>query len=245
MRIIFVFYFSVFIFLNVYSQKSQDTTEKLIQIQLLSSNEAYYLVNNYSYLNNDSTSIENLRYNIQLKYSNDDGKTYTICNLDSIFVSLKGPLSNPSLNIHFVNKNLGFIYGYSAVYAFYPILFRTEDGGKTWQTIFAGIIGKPLRRSDFFMFNESKGIIVSNWNSTPVFNYFITEDGGKTWLPRSFKISNTDIRILNAEGFLSEVYSEKGEVTVIFKTPDNGNRGSGKVLVIQSKDFGKTFKELK
>ncbi|MBK7763713.1 MAG: hypothetical protein IPI46_10130 [Bacteroidetes bacterium] len=227
------------------AQNGDKTTEKLIQVQLLSSNEAYYLVSQYSYLNDDSSTIENLRYQIQLKYTNDDGKTYSMCKLDSVLVFLKGPLSMSSLNIHFVNKDLGFIYGYSAVYAFYPILFRTNDGGKTWQTIFAGGIGTPFRRSDFFMFNESKGIIVNNWNSEPVFNYMLTLDGGKSWKQHSFNISQNDIRIMNAEGALSEVYSEDGHVTIIFRSPDNGKRGSGKILVIQSKDYGKTFKELK
>ncbi|MFM1810478.1 MAG: Photosynthesis system assembly factor [Bacteroidota bacterium] len=227
------------------AQNDVKTIEKLLQVQLLSSNEAYYLVNRYSYLNNDSSSIENLRYEIQLKYTNDDGKSYTFCNLDSVLAVLKGPLNTPSINIHFVNKDLGFIYGYSAVYAFYPILFRTDDGGITWQTIYAGEIGTPLRRSDFFMFNEQKGIIVNNWSNEPNFNYMLTDDGGKTWRQCTFKTSRTDIRILNADGFLSAVYSEKGHVTILFTSPDNGKRGSGNILVIQSMDFGKTFKELK
>jgi photosystem II stability/assembly factor-like uncharacterized protein len=149
------------------------------------------------------------------------------------------------LNLHFVNKDLGFIYGFSAVYAFYPLLFRTDDGGKTWQTIYAGGMGTPFRRSDFFMFNTSQGIIVNNWNSQPDFHYMLTQDGGKTWKQCTYKISRNDIRILNADGYLSEVYSEDGRVTVIFNNNDKGNRGSGIVHVIQSTDHGKTFRELK
>jgi photosystem II stability/assembly factor-like uncharacterized protein len=236
--------FSILITECIQAQPKSDTTEQIIQVQVLSSREAYYLVSQNSFVNNDSSSISNLRFKILLKYTNDDGKTFSLCNLDSVLFALKGPLSTPSLNIHFVNKRLGFIYGYSAVYAFYPILFRTDDGGKTWQTIYAGGMGTPFRRSDLFMFNETKGIIVNNWNNEPNFNYMITDDGGKTWKQHSFKIRQNDIRIMNADGALSEVYSEDGYVTIIFTNPDNGNRGSGNVLVIQSKDYGKTFKEL-
>jgi hypothetical protein len=231
-------------FANLFSQAS-DTTEKLIHIQLLSSKEAYLLVQKKWYVGNDSLSLSNLRYELKLKYSNNDGKTYKFCNLDSVTSVLNGNLSTDNLNIHFVNKSLGFIYGYSAVYAFYPVLFRTEDAGQSWQTIFAGPVGTPFRRSDFFMFDETKGIIVNNWGSEPYFNYKLTKDGGKTWKQYSFKLSRDDIRILNEDGYQNQIYSEDGKVTVIFTNPDNGYRGSGKVLVIQSTDYGKTFKELK
>jgi photosystem II stability/assembly factor-like uncharacterized protein len=245
MKYLIVLAFNFLLINSISAQKSGDTIEHMIDIQQLSSNEAYYLVSQNSYLGNDSSSILNLRYQLQLKYSNDDGKTFTLCNLDSVLSILTGELKTASLNIHFVKKNLGFIYGYTAVYAFYPMLFRTEDGGKTWQTIFAGGMGTPLRRSDFFMFNESRGIIVSNWNNEPNFYYKLTDDGGKTWKHHTFKISTKNIRILNAEGLLGEVYSEDGLVTVIFTVPDEGKRGSGKILVIQSTDYGETFKELK
>ena len=245
MKYLILLAFNFSIIASLYAQKDIDKTEQLIQIQLLSSKEAYYLVSKNSYLNNDSSLFENLRFQIQLKYTDDDGKTFSLCNLDSVLIKLRGVLNTPSLNIHFVNKNLGFIHGYATVYAFYPILFRTEDGGKTWQTISAGQMGTPFRRSDFFMFNESKGIIVNNWNNEPYFNYMLTEDGGKTWKQHTFKTSRKNIRILNAEGLLSEVYSEDGHVTILFTNPDNGKRGSGIIHIIQSTDFGKTFKELK
>ncbi|MBL7767108.1 MAG: hypothetical protein JNJ58_13495 [Chitinophagaceae bacterium] len=245
MKYFILFVFSLFMTECIHAQNISEPKEHIIQVQLLSSKEAYYLVSQNAYLNGDSSSVLNLRSQIQLKYTNDDGKTFTLCNLDSVLAALKGPLSSPELHIHFVNKHLGFIYGYSAVYAFYPILFRTDDGGKTWQTIFAGITGNPFRRSDFFMFNESDGIIVSNWDHGNNFNYMLTHDGGKTWKPRTFKISRKDIRILNAEGMLSEVYSEDGHVTVMFTNADGGKRGSGNIHIIQSTDFGRTFRELK
>ncbi|MFN5844243.1 MAG: WD40/YVTN/BNR-like repeat-containing protein, partial [Flavobacteriia bacterium] len=220
MKIIPTVICAAFSFLHSFSQTPTGTSETIIQAQVLSSKEAYYLVSHHSYLNNDSSSIQNLRYEIQLKYTNDDGKTFTLCNLDTLTARLEGPLSSPSLNLHFVNKDLGFIYGFSAVYAFYPLLFRTDDGGKTWQTIYAGGMGTPFRRSDFFMFNTSQGIIVNNWNSQPDFHYMLTQDGGKTWKQCTYKISRNDIRILNADGYLSEVYSEDGRVTVIFNNND-------------------------
>lgn len=242
MKLILILIFNTLLTECLYAQ-NRDTTERLIQIQLLSSKEAYSLVSRAWKINNDSLNFENLRFNFELKYSNDGGKTFTLCNLDSVVSVLTGVLNNPTLNIHFVNKDLGFIYGYSTVYAFYPILFRTDDGGKTWKTIFAGM-GTPFRRSDFFMFNEKKGIIVNNWNNEPNFNYMLTDDGGKTWRQCTFKTSRTDIRMLNVDGLISEVYSENGYVTILLTTPDNGNRGSENILILQSTDFGKTFKEL-
>lgn len=230
---------------NIQAQITSDTTEKIIDIQTLSSKEAYYLVHRVSDEKKDSVSFINRNVQIELKYTNDDGKTFTLCNLDSVLSVLKGTLNTPTLNIHFVNKNLGFIYGYATVYAFYPILFRTEDGGKTWQTIIAGTTGTPLRRTDFFMFDEKNGIIVNNWGNEPNFNYMLTNDGGKTWKQHVFKISQKNIRILNEDGMLTESYNEDGQVSIIFTTPDSGRRGTSRVLMIQSNDFGKTFKELK
>lgn len=245
MKNFLILIFTTLTFVNAFSQTSPDTTEKLIHIQLLSSNEAYYLVHKNTNVNNDSSTISSLRSRLVLKFTSDGGKTFVNRNIDSVVSKLTGTLNSPSLNIHFVNKNLGFIYGYSTVYAFYPILFRTEDGGNTWQTIFAGSIGTPFRRSDFFMFNETKGIIVNNWSNEPNFNYMLTNDGGKTWKQHTFKISQKNIRIMNADGMLSEVYSEDGNVTIIFTTPDKGNRGSAKNLIIHSTNYGKTFRELK
>lgn len=245
MKNFLILFTTMLTFVNAFSQTSPDTTEKLIHIQLLSSNEAYYLVHKNTNVNNDSSTISNLRSRLVLKFTSDGGKTFVNRNIDSVVSKLTGTLNTPSLNIHFVNKNLGFIYGYSTVYAFYPILFRTEDGGNTWQTIFAGSIGTPFRRSDFFMFNETKGIIVNNWNNEPNFNYMLTNDGGKTWKQHTFKISQKKIRIMNADGMLSEVYSEDGNVTIIFTTADNANRGSAKNLIIHSTNYGKSFRELK
>jgi predicted ribonuclease YlaK len=101
-----------------------------------------------------------------------------------------------------------------------------------------------MRRADFFMFNESKGILLNNWNSEPYFNYMLTNDGGKTWQQQRFKISRNDIRIMNTDEALNAVYSENGTVTVILKTLDSGYRSTAKVVVLESKDFGNTFKEL-
>lgn len=245
MKLVLTFFILVSLAVPALSKPLTDTTEKLIQIQLLAPKEAYYLVQRTAQFQNDSLSVSSVRFRTALKYTYDDGVTFSYCNLDSVFSVLQGQLNMPTLNIHFVNKSLGFLYGYSTVYAFYPFLFRTEDGGQTWQTIFAGPAGTLFRRSDFYMFDESRGIIVNNWNSQPVFNYMLTNDGGKTWKPHTFTISRKDIQIGNYNGNLNEVYSEKGQVTIILKSPDTGYRGTEDILVIQSSDFGKTFKELK
>lgn len=226
------------------AQNAKDTTEKLIQIQQLSRNEWYALVQQSWYANNDSTTRSNFRYRLALKYTKDDGANATYTRLDSVESILIGELHPSQLNIQFVSRSVGFLYGYAAYYAFYPILFRTENGGASWQKIIAGPAGTPMRRADFFMFNESKGILLNNWNSEPYFNYMLTNDGGKTWQQQRFKISRNDMRIMNTDEALNAVYSENGTVTVILKTLDSGYRSTAKVVVLESKDFGNSFKEL-
>lgn len=70
------------------AQKNIDNTEQIIQFQLLSRGEAYNIVSHNSYMNNDNSSIQNLKYQIQLNYTYDEGKTFSLCTPDSVLTEL-------------------------------------------------------------------------------------------------------------------------------------------------------------
>jgi hypothetical protein len=229
---------------NGYAQETQKLSEKIIQTQLLTEKESFYLVENQSNKGGDSSTIKAFELNIELKYTADGGKSFTYCQLDSVKKTLSTGYNISAISISFIDRSVGFIYGYASAYTYYPFLFRTEDGGKTWQTIFANTIDVPLRRGDFYMFNEKKGILILNWNSQPNFNYMITEDRGKSWQQKSYTISRDDIRILNEDSMLTTHYSPSGLVMIRFNNHDPKATNKLKSLIIQSTDFGQTFVEL-
>ena len=214
---------------NGYAQETQKLSEKIIQTQLLTEKESFYLVENQPNKGGDSSSVKAVELNIELKYTADGGKSFTYCQLDSVKKTLATGYNISAISISFIDRSVGFIYGYASAYAYYPFLFRTEDGGKTWQTIFANTIDCPLRRGDFYMFNEKKGILILNWNSQPNFNYMISRD---------------DIRILNEDSMLKTHYSPSGLVMIRFNNHDPKATNKLKSLIIQSTDFGQTFVEL-
>lgn len=67
------------------------------------------------------------------------------------------------------NKNLGWVVGHDAV------IFRTEDGGETWQQVYAAPEEEaPLL--DIWFRNETYGIAIGAYGL-----YLKTTDGGSTW----------------------------------------------------------------
>jgi hypothetical protein len=241
------FLFLIFI-ISIFSLKAQgvkDSGEKTIQMQLISNNDAYYLVQEREIKSQDENSKPQTSFNFKLKRTIDNGKTFSYCNIDTIKQTLNEGVNHRNIHIRFVDNSLGFIYGCSGNEKNKPFLFRTEDGGVTWSIIFANEISTPLRRNDFYMFSNLKGILITNWNSQPYFNYSITEDGGKTWSKKSFKISQIDFQISNNDELLSAVYTDQAEVTIRLSKPDSGNPSSSEFIIIQSIDYGQTFKELR
>lgn len=237
------FLLTAFMSLNLHAQEVPDTTEKIIQTNLISENASYHLLMKHWYLGNDSSSFSNYRYKFGLKFSDDKEKTFSSRHLDAVNKVLpKGP-DMYDISLLFIDRSVGFIYGYSENEARNPFLFRTEDGGHTWQTVFANTAGTPFRRRDFWMFTELKGIILNNLNSEPNFNYLLTEDGGKTWQQKSFKISRDDIRISN-KGQMLDAFYTSSSITVSLKNPDPLHPNGVRQLMIQSTDFGHSFVEL-
>jgi photosystem II stability/assembly factor-like uncharacterized protein len=160
---------------------------------------------------------------------------------DSLLKSSGNPIEN--IDIHFLDKQYGFVFGNEVGYAFYPFILKTENGGKTWQRqLFSnGAIGSPILSDNFFMFDKQKGITIANWGDESKFNYYITEDGGKTWKNKSFDISDKEFRVLNAPNIQKVIFNQSGEVTVILFDFDLQRFRDNKVMFFKSKDFGNTF----
>lgn len=236
-----IFFAFCFFPYNGWAQQS-DSEINIIQVQKIKESCFFYLADTHD-IKEGLTS--NIQLNYILKYTSDGGKTFKLQQLDTInnILKVRNPISE--INIFFVNELIGFIYGYVTGYGFEQFLFRTDDSGKTWATLNDIQARHPLRRCDFFMFNEKQGILLSNWNNEPNFNYSITTDGGKIWTQRSFKLSIKNFRILNSDRYLNTVFSVDGLCTIIFTNPDFENNKSNKVIILQSKNFGQDFYELK
>lgn len=245
MKTLLSFIFSLFLFAALANDENKDS---ISQIQKIGEKEFYYLVD--SDASND-TMGSFLHRNYTLKYTNDGGKTFNHRHLDKIndmLLKAGNPLSE--INILFIDKSVGFIYGYITGYAHYPFLFKTKDAGKTWDVIDfntsstdATNVGTPLRESDFFMFNKKRGIMLCNWGSESTLKYKLTTDGGTTWTFKSYELNDKDFRIMNAKEYLSAIYSEEGEVTIIIENRDFEMGMKNKVAIIRSRDFGESFVE--
>jgi hypothetical protein len=239
MKIIFTILFSVCIIpYNSYAQTAT-VKGKDVEIERVPDGGYYYLINK-----RDTNTGSEWILDYELLFTN-DGRTFDSIDLSTVCSFTKKGNPVTEMNILFVNRYLGFLYGNLTGYMFYPFLFRTEDAGKTWQRIKLNTAGTPFRKSDFFMFNETRGIQFNNWNSEPIIKYSLTSDGGKTWKNRTFKISRNDFRLLNAAPYLSEIYSTDGSVTLILTNPDEKTGKISKTAIIHSTDFGETFKEIK
>lgn len=245
MKSLFLFLICISSIFTLNAQVIGDSGEKTIQMQLISNNDAYYLVQEREIKSQNENSAPQNSFNFKLKRTVDNGKTFTYCNIDTIKEILYEGVNRRNIHIRFVDNSLGFIYGCSGNEKNKPFLFRTEDGGVTWSIIFTNEISTPLRRNDFYMFSNLKGILITNWNSQPYFNYSITEDGGKTWSKKSFKISQIDFQISNDDELLSAVYTDQAEVTIRLSKPDSRNPAGTDLIIIQSSDYGQTFKELR
>lgn len=181
--------------------------------------------------------------NIQAEYS-----------LSTINTMLKNENPISEISIRFVDRSHGFIYGFLTGYMFYPFLFRTEDGGKTWyNTKGLGtypdekfpVVGVPLRREHFMMFDKHAGFMATNWNNGGSFNYMLTNDGGRTWQKKSFKLSDPLTIVPNDNQHRTMYYSVEGKITVVIARQHESDQSKSSVIILRSDDFGHSFREMK
>jgi hypothetical protein len=145
-----------------------------------------------------------------------------------------GPGAYPEeIHIQFANENVGFLYGYGVVYDYYPFLYRTEDGGRTWKLI--KLETGQLYKNSLFMFDANRGILLKNAGYVNKYEYFATNDGGLTWQEKTIHPTKSNLKEANKIHVPFPVYNHQGIVTIVF---------DGK-HVFQSTDFGQSFKYLK
>jgi hypothetical protein len=223
-----IFLVFTFIFTNSWSQ-----TKTVIDEQILANGKLIRLTALYS---NDV----NKRYALEIinKFSNDTIVNY----IDSI----QHAHCSPPNSLFFINDSTGFLTESGGCYASYDWLFRTTDKGKTWKQIKTGsrTYGHPalcrLNNSTFYMFTELKGIIIWDFKEGKL-TYSLTSDGGINW-----KMKSQDVARNGSINTIHNIsYSADGQVTLVCGEKYFVESDRKKVTVIQSNNFGNSFRELK
>lgn len=152
---------------------------------------------------------------------------------------------SPPNSIFFINDSTGFFTESGGCYASYDWLFRTTDKGLTWKYVQSGsrTYGSPalcrLNNKTFYMFTELKGIIIWDINDGKLM-YSLTSDGGISW--------NMKSQELNVKTNINEIqnisYSSDGQVTLICSEQYLLEYDRKRVTIIQSNNFGNSFRKL-
>jgi hypothetical protein len=148
-------------------------------------------------------------------------------------------------SIFFINDSVGFFTESGGCYASYNWLYRTQDRGLTWKHVESGSRTdgnsfNMLNNQSFYMFNELSGIIVWEINEGKLV-FSITTDGGVNWIMKSQVIDKRkgmlEIQTIN--------FSAEGQVTVVFSEKHAFESDRKNVTIMQSHDYGHSFKRLK
>lgn len=152
---------------------------------------------------------------------------------------------SPPNSIFFINDSTGFFTEAGGCYASYNWLFRTNDRGLNWTFIESGsrTDGNSfgmLNNQSFYMFNEKQGIIVWELLDGSLV-YSLTSDGGLTWSQKMQNLFQTENRVK----IQSISFSASGQITVVCANTYVRETERQPVHVLQSNNFGKTFKVFK
>ena len=187
----------------------------------------------------NSSANENQRYAIEIinRITNDTTVNY----IDSI----QHAHCSPPNSIFFITDSIGFFTESGGCYASYNWLFRTTDRGLTWTFIESGSRTdgnsfNMLNNESFYMFNRGKGIIIWEINAGQLV-YSITSDGGINWTLKNQKVVDNG----NAKEIQSISFSAEGQVTILYSEKYLFESDRKSVSIIQSNDFGQSFKKLK
>lgn len=121
----------------------------------------------------------------KLVRTNLQGDTQHVIILDTLVHHGGGnPISD--VQVQFINKYHGYVYGNVVGYAIYPFILKTIDGGKTWKPILIETEMVPNRSLlGFHMFDFELGMAIMG--TIDEFTYFITTNGGETWVEKQYK----------------------------------------------------------
>ncbi len=223
-------------------------------------------------LTSTSQDIEIIELYKQLEVRNDIAVTENKSNklldslrfrLDKEFVSTGNPKENLSFQI--VDNVTAFAYGNEVGYGIWPFLYKTSDGGKSWQKIFFSEkqYGEPIMKEHFYMFDKSRGILIHRYApkkskffdlESPkknTFTYFLTKDGGETWKRKYIKLNSKWLRYENHEQVMLCSYAPQGEVVITILQPvwnaiqNKRSIEDRKLYELRSEDFGKHFSQRK
>lgn len=162
----------------------------------------------------------------------------TVFSLDSLFRNSCHGWPAAERNLQFLNDSTGYLYGYTIGYGYCSYIFKTTNGGRTWQSMPLTGSYNTLSEQEFYMFNERQGIAFPAVVKDTL-TWKITSDGGMSWQGRQTKLGG-----LKHEGVIRPVYSSEGNVLFILERPWFKGRTSKIFGVIQSTNFGKSFRLL-
>lgn len=146
-------------------------------------------------------------------------------------------------SIQFTNDSVGFITLTGGCYMYNNRLYRTTNKGKQWERVDLGkesYNSSHLSGESFQMFDEQRGIIIWQIEEDQL-TYSTTSDSGLNW---SFQKQKLPFESMLRIAAIERIYfTPDGETTLIVRYTQQS--GTGKTAVLQSIDFGKTFKLLK
>lgn len=152
---------------------------------------------------------------------------------------------SPPNSIFFINDSTGFFTESGGCYASYNWLFRTSDRGENWTFIDSGSRTdgnsfQMLNNQSFYMFNEKEGIIVWELLDGSIV-YSLTSDGGLTWSQKTQNMFHKE----EHHEVESISFSASGQITIVCAKNYVRETERQPVRVIQSTNYGKSFKLLK
>jgi len=149
-----------------------------------------------------------------LHLSEDGGMTWTLMTIDSEILHYH--------NLQFIDENIGFARGqkYTQNQERYGIIFKTIDGGQTWNEIYDAT-SFSTDFWDYYFINKNKGFITSNNGEIRQ-----TTDGGLTWTNITVSTNtaeqNRQITFVNNQvGYLNS-YDKVSKKSRLYRTTNGG-----------------------
>lgn len=169
-----------------------------------------------------------------LIYSDDKGE-----NWNKVEISNKYSI----VNIHFINKNLGFMLEFEDIAMGDAIgsIMKTTDGGKTWEAVYYGIENKNDKifktSSNIYFLNENIGFLTMPDTNGEYCKLYITTDGGET-----FNLVNIEFEQNNIYDYYNLPKLEGNRLlNLVISQGADGDYNGGNSKVFYSYDEGKSW----